>query len=149
MDRIVRNTFNAIAAFSLLLCTATAALWVRSHCAVDLVWILPRQANQQHSTRWVYSFASQPGRVSFARTIWRAQWSSERFTHVVYVPAIPAPGADFNLVRTANRFEVTVPDWLALSLALILPATWVLLRHVRRRRSAIRGFDVEGKKDIP
>lgn len=36
-----------------------------------------------------------------------------------------------------------LPHWLALSLASILPALWLVLKVTRRRRSAGRGFAVE------
>ena len=38
MRRLLRWTFNSLAAASLLLCVATAALWVRSHWVYDLLY---------------------------------------------------------------------------------------------------------------
>src|SRR4051812_19340834 len=102
VNRIIRYTFNAVTALSLLLCVATAALWVRSYYAVDLVTMLSPKFDHQPTTRWSYTFASQPGRMSFGWNVWRAQWSSEPFTHVVYVPATTAPGSNFYLASTAN-----------------------------------------------
>jgi hypothetical protein len=44
MRRLLRWTFNALAALSLLLCIATAALWVRSYWVTDTLLVERREA---------------------------------------------------------------------------------------------------------
>jgi hypothetical protein len=46
MRRLLRWTFHALAAASLLLCLATAALWVRSYRACDLFYAARQEASE-------------------------------------------------------------------------------------------------------
>jgi hypothetical protein len=60
---VKRRVFNVLAAVSLLLCVATAALWVRSHWVIDRFEYSPTVSAHAGS---LSMFDDEPGRMHFA-----------------------------------------------------------------------------------
>jgi hypothetical protein len=74
MRRLVRWTFNILAAASLLLCVATAALWVRSYSVYD-GFVAQRAEASKYGREYSvahYSFDAQSCRGQLAITV---DWS--------------------------------------------------------------------------
>ena len=109
-----RRIFNILAAVSLVLCLATAGLWVRSYwpCGVE--------------SGGSFSWLLEDGVLVFARLpAWWGDW-----------PAVPHRGflgLAYLCDRSVGLFLLTVPLWFLCTLTAILPALW-LWRYRRDRR---------------
>ena len=141
MRRLLRWTFNALAAASLLLCLATAALWVRSYWVCDRLYARHPDSSDRFMT-W-----SDRGRL-----IGYFEWSEPPHGHPIRGwefevgttdPAFEQLVMEFGLVvgnRVAHVRRWRLPDWPIVSAFAVLPAVAVFrqLRAVRRRRRRAR-----------
>jgi hypothetical protein len=151
MRRLLRWTFNTLAAVSLLLCVATAGLWVRSYWVYERVSASRLEASDRHRFHYACFISSERGRLG------GSFWWSER------PEAEPIPRWQFRHYRRDNPFRLAaglefsadrflqegfafntrdwhLPDWSLVSAFALLPAivTFRQVRAVRRRRRRAR-----------
>jgi 4-amino-4-deoxy-L-arabinose transferase-like glycosyltransferase len=157
MRRLLRWTFHAMAVASLLLCLATAALWVRSYWAYDQFVAQRRQVSEggvnyiiPHSYLMVESYRGQLSGWVF--------WSERPEPHhgppwelVLDCPPSPKPFTPpfYWLVTERvvsagyayHSWRFGVRAWLIVSAFAVLPAvaTFRQVRVARRRRRARLG----------
>ena len=171
MRRLLRWTFNALAAASLLLCLATAVLWVRSYWVEDQFFANRREASESARIyHWLHyqSFAASfDGKLA----VWfcwserpesgpRPPWEVH-FTHTNESwTEFAAGAAQFKYVNYdgyASDFRIwVVRDWSLVAAFAVLPAIVALrqVRAVRRRRRRARlglcpacGYDLRASPD--
>ena len=156
MRRLLRWTFNTLAAASLLLCLATAGLWVRSYWVADgfsaerpdasknrREYISPHYrcliaSFDGHLGGWFFWTGRPQGRPT-------SSWEFELGHPGKYSPE---PGTGFSLRRDGgvhggyayNTLYWRLPDWSLVSAFAVLPAIFAFrqIRAVRRRRHRSR-----------
>ena len=148
-----RKLSNLAAAVSLVLCVATAALWIRGHFVADHFWLIHRSGHGQlvRSARGFINFEARLSRddirpqerplvrFSYERSTWldnadlttsypnqQYSWKLGPFSFVKVV-----------YPRRGWMWRLHVPMWLLVALTLPWPAYWYLamLTHRRRRRA--------------
>ena len=156
MRRLLRWTFNALAAASLLLCVATAGLWVRSNSAYDMFYAgrdegsaFGRQLGAPH-----YECIVASNRGTFGASLtWserpedqpKPPWLFE-IHHPNATFAVLRPGFAFSAHRGAyygsayHTWTGAAPAWALVSAFAVLPAVFVFrqVRAGRRRRRESR-----------
>jgi hypothetical protein len=148
--RFLRILFNAATVLSLVLCVATAALWVRSYWRLDtFAWTRPPRPGAE--SLFVYLDSGSGGMMTGIGLLsygWASEqpsgWDWRRDDHR---PVSYAGG------RTANRWgfghdsfhhpqvrwvRIIVPAWLVVTLFGALPTTRLAL-SIRRRRRSVKG----------
>jgi hypothetical protein len=150
MKRIVQHILNGLAVLSLLLCVATAALWVRSYYATESL----RWAKGQLWQSWTCGH----GRVLYLRAIANGELERVASIRQIEPPCSDVTGKQW-LVKRLDEFAGfgygtgsslgyqgrawVVPLWFLLLLFAPLPL-WRAWRWVMaRQRQQGRGFDVQ------
>ncbi len=165
MRRLLRWTFNTLAAASLLLCVATATLWVRSYWVADLVLVerreAPRPASASSSDDWqgfgiphygVYA-RSHGGRFAgwWGRSGHRDESDPNRrwsFEHAHEPTGFATVPTEFKLSTNYVDYDGagfnlrawSLPGWAPVLAFAVLPAIFAFrqIRAVRRRRHRSR-----------
>ena len=157
MRRLLLWTFHALAAASLLLCMATAALWVRSYWVYDR-FLARRQEDSEWGREYGFphaQFSASSFRGCFAGMLeWYeniegrpvAQWTF-KLTHSSDTLSddselnnelrfTPASGSGFRL----NECAWHIHDWMLVSAFALFPAiaTFLQVRAICRRRRRAR-----------
>jgi hypothetical protein len=150
MRRLLRWTFHALAAASLLLCLATAVLWVRSYFVYDQFYaeIGGGRAWSDHLALAAYrgTFDSAFSRLEPPRGQPPQPWAF-RLDHPSELPA-PSSWNNFEF-RTARGIDrgyvyymqyLCAPAWSLVSAFALLPtiAAFRQIRTIRRRRRRAR-----------
>jgi hypothetical protein len=153
MRRLLRWTFNTLAMASLLLCLATAGLWVRTYWVGDEFFAHRPDASGSVAEHYAFNIWSHRGRLggSFG---WSERpeagpiprWEFE-FKHWSEGPIALAIGdygfSSFRGVSEDFAFNTrtwSLPDWALVSAFAVLPAIFAFrqIRAVRRRRHRAR-----------
>lgn len=159
MKRLRRTLFNALTALSLLICIATAALWVRGTKFGETFLVKKVSVGPPQTLRFVQVWSAAGGvRLMVGRVrspqLFRA--GEPMWEHSIYdagTRPYPINRFEEGSARTWRWFEVywrraeretygeayysaTMPCVLIVCLAMVLPANWVLrARRAMRRRS--------------
>ena len=154
LRRLAGVIFNVLAALSLVLCVAAAALWVRSYYATDtLRWSDPRPpAGWRRTPAW-QCWMSGAGQVLYLRVVpadpAAPEFGHEPLRHVTDPPPRASVAEGQWVVREfrgAAGFQYgagsglgyrgrawAVPLWFVVLVLALPPAAWAV-RFVRRRR---------------
>src|SRR5262249_32000783 len=139
---IRRRLFTILAAISLLLCLATAGLWVRSYVSFDL-W------SQDTGYTPQFVLLLNRGTVAIAKT---RIWPSLAAFYHQSGSALRSSQAPW-LIRF-SQFWVVVPLWLPVLLFAIAPTCWLFSHPHRRRAKRLRlglcprcGYDLRATPD--
>jgi hypothetical protein len=148
--KLKRRLFNLLAALSLLLCLATAAVWVRSHYQDDEITWIHRSDTLFIATTAPDSITLEIGRQSFDLVFddgWYRNSTGGMFSR---------PEARFGLhhevfssgMGSWNKWVVTFPLWLAALVFGFLPAVRLLVRR-RGEPGTCRtcGYDLRATPD--
>ena len=170
MRRLLRWTFHALAAASLLLCVATAGLWVRSYWVADQFHRGPRDrgSTAECSSSPLPVFAATYRGLFFGLWVWSERPEDQHAavgirTRRTIPPRPSGPGrsrttpvAESYRGYGENTQTVRMPAWSLVSAFALLPAIVVLrqIRAVRRRRYRSRlglcpacGYDLRALPD--
>jgi hypothetical protein len=157
VKRFAPHILSAFAVFSAILCASTIGLWLRSYHVADACYF------DRPNSRT--SIGSARGQLFLDRTSLEPESAGPHFVHfefsrtpgyhrVPLTPSGPATNllppswrwAGFAFASSSNyRFtawDARVPFWFVTLLSAIAPAAWAWRYH-RRRRAAVRGFDVQ------
>ena len=151
MRRLLRWTFNTLAMASLLLCLATAALWVRSYCVYDWFHAHRREADdarEDHYCVFIWSYhgsSPAPRLVRAARDRRDSAMGVQSNSRSEFRGVFPT-GFGLNADRVVdhgygfNYRSWHLPDWSLVSAFAVLPliATLRQIRAVHRRRRRSR-----------
>jgi hypothetical protein len=160
----MRRLFTILAALSLMLCIATAVIWVRSAWRNDMIC--------RWTPRWGSSVTSSWGRVSFAYTRYYRVLHPTAASRWIRISA-PRSGTEqprdgilgfsygsMNWVYLGSTTglpserttDMSVPHWFVMGVAAVLPSLWF-----RRRRRIIQrgvlglcmacGYDLRASKE--
>ena len=152
MRRLFRWLFNIFAALSLLLCVATAVMWIRSWVVADQ-WIFYDEhgkwamAGEFHpEATHVCEIISERGRVEYWRALVLTMNTHPRPAgHYVRPPvdrdqeyftnySQPFPGIRMQKTGALAYWWILLSYWLPFVLTAILPAAWLLTRIGRTKR---------------
>lgn len=168
MCRFLRILLNAATVLSLVLSMVVVVLWMRSYVIVDNLHGVRVQRPGNTVVRNFFELKSDRGDlVWFRRAVWAgqaggdppeaSQWGWQRSRR--------PPGTPVDVVRNLREFRwdswssgtqwtrvVTVPHWLLMVAAGLLPGGRLLLRHRRSRRKTpgrchLCGYDLRATPD--
>jgi hypothetical protein len=151
MRRLARWALNALTVLSLLLCVATAVLWVRGYWLEEGYARLtpePRdyiQVSARDACLWLYRNRGAPAAADTARGTFHYRTFQGN-------PDGGSPVLGFSFTRRTSRWRLGIPCWCVCGLSLALPAVrsraaW-RARCARRRECAGRcrhcSYDLTG-----
>jgi hypothetical protein len=128
---------NIATALSLVLCVATVALWVRSHCRLD-----PKRPEMRGEDWYWFDFTleaySVEGELLYT-------WWPNGFAHGQH----PAYWRGFAYQNDEFAFTLGAPHWAILLLAVLLPAGRILGIRRRHAPNSCRacGYDLRATPD--
>lgn len=160
-----RLLFNSLCAISLLLCIATAGLWVRSYWVADRLRHIGHLSQPDRVYR-VFDFASACGTVALATYLDDSDPPEDPYKLFEY-DTDPITASDRKSTSDYMRFGITLfgtghmgpmhslaffPAWLLTLMFSILPAFWLLRRRRAARRKQIGccgvcGYDLRATPD--
>jgi 4-amino-4-deoxy-L-arabinose transferase-like glycosyltransferase len=164
MRRFGRWIFNGLAALSLLLCVATAALWLRSYWTVDAIFHLnPLHRSDVYSDRGTLCLditsTDESRNSSTAWRYWHIRISSDRRRHleigegqsflarlgVGYLP-------NYLTLSGSSGAQFFLPHWLFCVMFLIAPVIrrrrWLRNRPLRQTGHCVScGYDLRATPD--
>jgi hypothetical protein len=174
MRRLLRWTFNTLAMASLLLCLATAGLWVRSYWVADLFHARRPEASEVGRTYGLQHYrcviASGRGQLGGSLTWSRRPEDDPKPPWRFYLghPTDPSAASWMLFAVDARRDDLvndgyahrtrrwSLPDWSLVAAFALFPAIFAFrqVRAVRRRRRRSRlglcpacGYDLRGSPE--
>ena len=148
-----RRLFNLAAAVSLVLCVATAALWVRSYFASDRIIWRNEQVDQRDGLLWTFSetgFTSSGGWLSYRYYLPEGQpdtWGAplhERLARSVRLRNVhwerTATALPMQFWATRFGVEIPLPYWSLATILAIYPVRRVWTMWLRQQRGSKVGL---------
>jgi hypothetical protein len=130
--RLARHSFTTAAALSLMLCIASATLWVRSHWRSDV-------ASYGAENRW-RAIGTVVDGVVVERLKFNPQPGFILGSDLAEPWDFPFQVVGFGFGRSPFIAAIRIPFWFVTVASAALPILWVWKR--RRRTSPRRGFEV-------
>jgi hypothetical protein len=154
-----RRLFNFLIGFSLLLCVATAGMWVRSYFVTDMLVVATDRPTATGWTDFRYTVKAGKGLVGLDRvssawptSVFAAHGPPANGAFLHHQPSSSPMWSSFGLEHTRwnkigfgyhewgagssySLLTIIVPLWLVLSITAILPGIWLYhkLREYRHR----------------
>jgi hypothetical protein len=161
--------FSGLASLSLLLCIATAAIWVRSYFAGDMLRLGVSQSGVAEVVFWRLKIVSGRGGMQ----VWFDRGTTNRsnptmlgnlrhfpmpvrYPFDAYISPAPPTFAGFQVFNSSSRYEryfgITAPMWFWLAVLIPLPILAIRSNYLERRAGQIGhcrrcGYDLRATPD--
>jgi hypothetical protein len=171
---MLRRLFNFLSALSLLLCAATAALWVRSYVATE--WFVYQRTDSVNRSWWHFAFVSNSGLIyisrprkdfnadglaeqhrasrgdpdgfRYLRQPPKSQWNSTRFGFKFVLSDVR-----HHSTGTSDFPRAFIPYWFVALITAVLPFVWSGRRRrhrtrLREHRCLVCAYDLRATPDL-